>query len=364
MQIITELSGFDEGAVVSEDDDDGEMFAESEDDEPSPPAMAPPAMPPPPMAPSSGGFPSAPPSYDAMMAPPAPEEPAPIGESELGVSACLLLSGLAPIATARHSLVESEHFVKALSSLAGDTAVAELRYAGLKLVSALLPYVAGEDKDSTDRLSEVLLSALTSEHKLKATANLNTNLLHCTAVAGIVVVYDFLSSEQQEVAGQAIAKHFAKTVKLCSTARSTAKQAQRKHAAELSYNLTVALLLVRGKEFMNSVFTQEVLGSFLNLVQWRRDPKTSVGEKKDERMWDAAISNCLLILSLILWRPDDILREAKVDLKALASSTLMVARPGKAPRKAIDLKAALVKVTNSNDASASLSAQRVLDRLF
>ena len=115
---------------------------------------------------------------------------------------------------------------------------------------------------------------------------------------------------------------------------------------------------------MNSVFTQEVLGSFLNLVQWRRDPKTSVGEKKDERMWDAAISNCLLILSLILWRPDDILREAKVDLKALASSTLMVARPGKAPRKAIDLKAALVKVTNSNDASASLSAQRVLDRLF
>mmetsp|Transcript_10306 Transcript_10306/g.28438 ORF Transcript_10306/g.28438 Transcript_10306/m.28438 type:complete len:2169 (+) Transcript_10306:173-6679(+) len=368
MKLITSLSGFEEEIEDAESgDDDDELFAESDEDETPAPTVptAPPAMAPAPSAP--GAFPPPPPSYDVLVtstAPTAPElEIAPIGESELGVSACLLLSALAPVQTARKSLVESDIFVKALSSLAGDTAVAELRYAGLKLVSALLPYVAGEDKDSTDRLSEVLLSALTSEHKLKATKKLNANLLHCTSVAGIVVVYDYLSEEQQEVAGEAIAAHFMKTVKICTTARSTAKQAHKHHAAELSYNLTVALLLVRGKAFMDTVFTQDVLSSFFNLIQWRIDPKTSV-EKGDEQSWDAAISNCLLILSLLLWRPDDILRKADVNLKTLAATSLMVARPGKAPRKAIDLKAALTRISDGNDASAALSAKRILGRIF
>ena len=402
-QILISLSGFaDEGEEEDDDEDVDDtqgntgVFADEEDDEEdekeSPPPPSAPSAPPPP-----------PPSYNDMIAravaPPAlveddeEDELAPIGESERGVSACLLLSALAPMQSARQLLVENETFTKALSSLAGDTSIAELRFAGLKLVSALLPFVAGEDKDSTDRLSAVLLAALTSEHKLKATPTLNANLLHSTAIAGIVVVFDSLSTEQQEVAGTAIATHFQKTVKLCTTARSTAKQAQRLHAAELSYHLSMALLMVRGKEFMDRVFTQDVLVSFLHLIQWRMDPKTgtstntstskTVGKKssseallsadqkqeqEDSAYWDASLSNCLLILSLLLWRPDGILKQAQIDLTALASTTLMVARPGKAPRKALELKSALMKlVATSNsrkDASAALSAQRILNRIF
>jgi hypothetical protein len=299
-----------------------------------------------------------PPSYDLMIDPVGGSS-----ENELAVAACLLLSALAPTSLARQTLVQDDRFVRSLSALAGDTSIAELRYAGLKLVSALLPFVAGEDKASTDRLCEVLLSALTSEHKLKQTVELNANLLHGTAVDGIMIVFDYLSIEQQETAAKAVAAHFQKTVKTFTVTRSTSKQALRAHGAHLCYNLTLALLLVRGKEFMDVIFTQDLLKSFMNIIQWRSDPKTTV-EKTDEKAWNGSISNCLLILSLILWRPDDILAKANLNLKELASASLMLARPGKAPRKAIDLKSALTKITESTDSAASLAASRILDRLF
>jgi hypothetical protein len=285
------------------------------------------------------------------------------GEHELAFSACLLLSALAPTKVARQTLVQDDRFVKSLSVLAGDASVAELRYAGLKLVSALLPYVAGEDKDSTDRLCAVLLAALTSEHKLKQTVELNANLLHSTAIAGIIVVFDYLSAEQQESTAKAVATHFTKTVKTFTVTRSTSKQALRAHGAELCYNLTLCLLLVRGKQFMDEVFTQDLLKSFMNIIQWRHDPKTTL-DKADEKAWNASISNCLLILSLILWRPDDILSKANLNLTDLASTSLMLARPGKAPRKAIDPKSALTRISDGSDSAASLSASRILDRLF
>ena len=326
-------------------DDEAEEDDEKDDDAASSDDM----IPPPP-----------PPSYDQMMSNGGSE---PFGDNELAVSACLLLSALAPTSVARQTLVEDERFIRSLSSLAGDTSVAELRYAGLKLVSALLPYVAGEDKTSTDRLCEVLLAALTSEHKLKQTVELNANLLHSTAIAGVIVVFDYLSQEQQETAAKAVAAHFTKTVKTFTVTRSTSKQALRAHGAHLCYNLTLSLLLVRGKDFMDDVFTQDLLKSFMNIIQWRHDPKTSL-EKSDEQAWNASISNCLLILSLVLWRPDEMLAKANLDLKELSSTQLMLARPGKAPRKAIDLKSALTKITESSDSAASLAASRILDRLF
>jgi FYVE zinc finger/WW domain len=342
IEIVSVLAGA-KNELDEKDQDDESAYANSEDEAHS--AMDSGALPPPP-------------SYDETVG----SEDAEKGERELGVAACLLLSALAPTSAARKTLVDDVNFVNALSHLAADNASAELRYAGLNLVSALLPYVAG-DKDSTDRLSEVLLSGLTSEHKLAATVDLNANKIRKTSVTGLVVVFDYLSDEQQNMAGKAIAAHFSKTVKACTITRSTARQAQRAHAADLAYNLTIALILVRGKDFMDDVFTQDIMTSFFHLVQWRQDPKTTV-DKAEEKPWDAAIGNCLLLLSLLVWRPDELLTKAKIDLKALAETSLMLARPGKAPRKAIDLKSALLRIADGTDASASLSASRIMDRLF
>ena len=52
-------------------------------------------------------------------------------------------------------------------------------------------------------------------------------------------------------------------------------------------------------------------------------------------------------------------------MQALAGTTLMLARPGKAPRKAIDVQSALKRIAEGpDDAGAAVAAQRVIDRLF
>jgi hypothetical protein len=80
------------------------------------------------------------------------------------------------------------------------------------------------------------------------------------------------------------------------------------------------------------------------------------------RFWDASVANCLLLLSTLLWRPDETLIAAGIELSPLAGTTLMRARPGKAPRKAIDPMSALSRVVDGSDAlrhmllNASLAA--------
>jgi hypothetical protein len=123
------------------------------------------------------------------------------------------------------------------------------------------------------------------------------------------------------------------------------------------------LLQIKGKEFTDDIFTQELMTSLIHLVQWRRDPKTSLGTP-NERAWDASVANCLLLLSMALWRPDEILKKTGIDLKALSQTALMLARSGKAPRKAIDFRSALSRIIESGDAPSNVAAQRVIDRLF
>jgi hypothetical protein len=131
-----------------------------------------------------------------------------------------------------------------------------------------------------------------------------------------------------------------------SITKSTTKETENAFGAELSYNLSLSLLQIKGKEFTDDIFTQELMTSLIHLVQWRRDPKTSLGTT-NERAWDASVANCLLLLSMALWRPDEILKKAGIDLKALSQTTLMLARPGKAPRKAIDFRSALNRIIES-----------------
>jgi hypothetical protein len=125
----------------------------------------------------------------------------------------------------------------------------------------------------------------------------------------------------------------------------------------------VVLLLSRGKRGVNEIFRNDVLTSMLHLVQWRHDPKTNLGNTS-QRYWDAAISNCLLLFSTLVWRPEEELASAKLDLKALAATSLMLSRAGKAPRRAVALKTVLSRLAEGEDASAAVPAQRILDRLF
>jgi hypothetical protein len=284
-------------------------------------------------------------------------------DGSLAAAACSFLSAVAPTKIGRTTLMENTKCVNALSLLARSNSVVELQFAALQLLSTLAPFAGSSGTLSMEDMSDALLSILVSEHKIVATPTLNANLVRGTAVVGINVVYDYLPVEQQKSVAVAIATHFLKSVKNCSITKSTTKETENAFGAELSYNLSLSLLQIKGKQFTDDVFTQELMTSLIHLVQWRRDPKTNLGST-NERAWDASVANCLLLLSMALWRPDEILNKAGIDLKALAQTTLMLARPGKAPRKAIDFRSALNRIIESGDAPSSVAAQRVIDRLF
>lgn len=267
----------------------------------------------------------------------------------------------------------------------------EQNYAScLKVLTALAPYAnfvmnsSPEEEGATttltaDHLAQVLLSVLTSGRKIRAAADgsLNSNLIYDCAVTGLNVVFDCVNAERQLLIAESVSTHFRTSVKTCSVTRATSREAEKAHSAEFTYNLTHALLLVRGKDFSDEIFNKEFITSFIHLTQWRYDPKTSLGNT-NQRCWDAAVSNCLLLLSTIVWKPESVvIAKNGITLKALAcggSNPLMLARPGKATRKAIDFKVVLERLAapppaaaaanNNNDAAVALSAQRIIDRLF
>ena len=284
-------------------------------------------------------------------------------DGSLASAACVFLSAVVSTKIGRTTVMENTKCVKSLSVLARSNTVAELQFGALQLLSTLAPFATTDGALSMEDMSDALLSILISEQKIIATPTLNANLVRGTAVVGMNVVYDYLPADTQRSIAKAIATHFMKSVKSCSVTRAATKEVERAFAAEFSYNLSVSLLQIKGKESTDEVFTQDLMTSLIHLVQWRRDPKTIL-DNTNERVWDASVSNCLLLLSTALWRPDEILDKAGIDLKGLTRTTLMLARPGKAPRKAIDFKSALGRIIDSGDAASSVAAQRVVDRLF
>lgn len=283
--------------------------------------------------------------------------------SVLGVAACGFLAPLVTSKVTRRLLCEDADSVKALSYLAYSSSSDELQIAALDLLVSLAQYVTKEGPLSADHIGEVLNSVFKSDRKYKTTSTLNANRFYHTAVRGLSVVFDCIPAEMQEQEATFVAALFLQSVKSCIVTRSTTKDEDRALSAELSYSLTTALLTFRGTKFGDKVFTKEMLTSLMYMIQWRRDPKTILGVT-DVRSWDASVANCLLLLSTLLWRPDEALSASGIDLPDLAQTTLMLVRPGKAPRKAIDVKSALSCFAVSSDASSALAAQRVLDRLF
>ena len=156
---------------------------------------------------------------------------------------------------------------------------------------------------------------------------------------------------------------FMNSVKSCIVVRSVTKDEDGAYAVELSYSLTAFLLSFRGQASMSDIFSADIVTALIHMVQWRYDPKTILNDS-EERTWTASVANCILLLSSLLWRPDDVLTAHKIDLQSLSNTTLMLARPGKAPRKAIDVKSALSCAINGADSASALAAQRVVCRLF
>merc|ERR1712157_688001 len=259
-------------------------------------------------------------------------------EAEVAIAACSFLSALGPTPVGKE-IVANETCVEAASLLAcSDATPSELSYAALRLLVSLAWHANSDGPFTAMQLADVVESVLTSDRKIRASATLNSNQVLQVACSGSNVIFDQLEADKQEALASAI-------------------------AAKLAYGLTVALLFVRGKPFVDKILNLEQLTLLINLVQWRYDPKTTL-EKTDVRTWNASISNCLLLLSALICRPDAVLGSAGIKLETLASTTLMMARPGKAPRKAIDLKSALNRIMEKEEEAIAVPAHTIMERLY
>jgi hypothetical protein len=259
--------------------------------------------------------------------------------------------------------LENGKFIKASSALIVDNSNSNLQFAALRAIAKLAPYSTSDGSLSAESVGSLLQSALASEPKVSDKGNFgwNRNLYHIQAVEGALVVFDSLPEATQESIFKEASARYIKLLKSHSIARS-GKNNERENGGELAFNLTTLMMVARGKECVSGYYDSNLASALANTVQWRFDPKSSI-DQSDVTYWDATTTQCLQILAQILYKEESVLVKAGIKVRNLKNSVFMVARPGKAPRKAIDFPSALKLISQNGEATAKISAQRILSYL-
>lgn len=281
--------------------------------------------------------------------------------AELCASVLSFLAALVPLPSIRKDLMDDSRFVKASAALVKSNSHPLLEFQAVKLMKTLAPYATSQNTLTMEMIAGVLDHVIKSERGPAKAAGadgvVNSSQLFGAAVRGLHITFNSLPAETQAAVAQSVVARFCKSVKSLTHAKG-----DKTHGADLAYNTTMMLLAARGKDSANPAFTGQLMTSLIHMIQWRYDPKTKLDEK-DASLWIASVSNCMQILSLTLMTTEQHLVQAGIKKTELTSTTLMVARPGKAPRKAIDLISALQKAAQGTDPVSSIAAQTVKDQL-
>jgi len=183
-------------------------------------------------------------------------------------------------------------------------------------------------------------------------------LYHIQAVEGALVLFNSLPQSKQETVFKEVTIRYIKLLKSHSISRST-KAGERARGGELAFNLTTLIMVARGKDCVAKFYDSNLVSALVNTVQWRYDPKTTI-DQDSIAYWDATTTQCLQIIAQILYQEESTLINAGIQVRNLKNSVFMVARAGKAPRKAIDFPSALKLVSKNGEAAAKISSQRIL----
>jgi hypothetical protein len=287
-----------------------------------------------------------------------------IEDPKLLAASYSFLSAMTPVPSARIALLEDGKFIQASSALIIDSSDSNLQFAALRAIAKLAPYSSsGDGSLSADSIGDLLQSALASEPKISENGNFgwNKNLYHVQAAEGVLVVFDSLPESKQECIFREVIARYTKLLKCHSIARAT-KSNERANGGELAYNLTTLMMVARGKDCVAKCFDSDLVSSLVNTVQWRYDPKTTIAEDSKD-YWDATTTQCLQILAQVFYKEESELLKVGIKVRNLKNSVFMVARPGKAPRKAIDFPSALKLISQNGEAAAKIASQRILSYL-
>jgi hypothetical protein len=285
-----------------------------------------------------------------------------VDDPTLVIAAYSFLSSLASVPRIRTELLKHDTFIVASSTLVNETRFPELQFEAVRVIAKLAPYATKRDTLSSERVGALLQSVLSQEPAFKdgSPERFTRNGLHTNAIGGIQFIYDSLPEGMQASILAKVTERYAKLLKNHTVTRAVSKGNDRTGGGELAYHLTTLMLLAKGRACVEECFTYQVVASFVNTIQWRYDPKSTISDG-EAAYWNASVTHCLQLLALVLWRDNESLAKAGIKIQDLKKIVLMVARPGKAPRKAIDFSSALGVVAKNGEATAKIAALRIIE---
>mmetsp|Transcript_23592 Transcript_23592/g.54902 ORF Transcript_23592/g.54902 Transcript_23592/m.54902 type:complete len:422 (+) Transcript_23592:2439-3704(+) len=279
------------------------------------------------------------------------------------------LANLVGIESCRLQLFREADFIHSLKVLAKDSSAFKLQMQTTHFLANVAPFAKSSDEAgtlTTTDLADAFIAVLKLQPQTRlsdVTAKDNVNTLKTAATKGFGTILADTKADMRATGIEAVAAELTAVVKKYTVSRSSSDK-EKANGALLAYNLSVLLLASGGNEQVWGILAnKEHVKSMIHLVEWRYDAKATVDED-DQLYWDSAVSNCLQLLSLIICATEERQALLGVSINATVSTILMMARPGKAPRKTADFTTTLKRIVDAKgDASSVLAARRILERI-
>ncbi len=286
----------------------------------------------------------------------------PNGEScplSLVEAAFTILSSIILSIQIQESLICDDTFIQACfySARRGSTSV--LRRSAVRVIARLAHCTSSGSRLTAPDAAKVLCEMLTDY----STATSGSDFTYAgdnaatLAADGLICVFGKLASEQKQITISEISKVYFDVLRNRSLSKTVSDQLG---SAKLAYALTRLMLVGMGSESVEAAFGSSIILPMVGTLQWRYDSKTILQE--DEQVyWDASATHALQILSLWLEQGKSLRTYGTSSFEShnIQDNIWMVARPGKAPRKAVDFAVAVTLASKSADASARLHAERI-----
>jgi len=223
----------------------------------------------------------------------------------------------------------------------------------------------------TDVLATVFLEALNTNKKKNSSSSssLASKLVATRGLA--ILILDISNTTLQQQVVRAVVSLFQTNVKKCAVQRAdnnkNKNNADRTLLAQLTYHLVMMMRQVMAVQ--RTILTEtDLLVSMVHLIEWRYDSRSTGTnnnntEKEQFLYWNGAVSQVLSHLTTVIQYVPETTQQT------LSTNTVLVmARPGKAPRKTSNLLTSLERIitenttttSSSSDASAVLAARHLV----
>jgi len=270
-----------------------------------------------------------------------------------------LLSTL-PTTAIQASLVSNSTFIQQCFACARTGKTQVIRSTAVRIIALLASCTSVENQLTPENASELLCETLMGGRVSTESDAAERINLAAVAAHGLQCIFSKLRKEQQRVVIEVVGQSYLDLLRNRSLSKSVKEANERTSAGKLAYSLTGIMLLAMGSDELENPFSSSAIWPLVGTVQWRYDAKTTIDD--DELIfWNAATTHALEILASWLeqGKPFKLNGSTSAKPRSLKENVWMVARPGKAPRKAADFTTAVALASKNGESNARLAAERV-----